>query len=104
MLESQERMCKRCGETKPLDKDHFPAHSSGYRRECKKCKNARRREEYATNPEYREKQLQRQRSYRADPEKLERMTEYHRLPEVGQKRTNVPWKSTITTRSTEANC
>ena len=82
MSKSQKRVCKRCGETKPLDKDHFPAHSSGYKHECKKCKNAKQREEYATNPDYRESILQRERSNRENPEKWARIQEYHRRPEV----------------------
>lgn len=76
---NRERTCKWCGETKPLDKDHFPAHNHGFRHECITCRNDRHKGKYENDPDYRERQLQRQRDYRSDPEKLERMRAYQRL-------------------------
>jgi 5-methylcytosine-specific restriction endonuclease McrA len=54
------RICKNCGEKKPLHAGFFGHTSAGFRGECRLCKNARERRYDAANPEQVRAKWQRQ--------------------------------------------
>jgi hypothetical protein len=57
------RTCEVCGESKELNADFFHKQKNGWNPSCKDCKNAKRREQYKNNPQFRANKMKYQKQY-----------------------------------------
>ncbi len=96
MSEKPEKQCRTCGETKPLDAEHFYSRKDrprDFSSDCKDCYKAKRNQQYANDLEYREKIKARQRTPEARERKNVRRSE---------RRANDPeWREEDNTRKRE---
>ena len=57
-MENPQKQCRTCGETKPMDTEHFYSREDRptyFSPDCKDCHKAKQNQKYANNPEFREK-------------------------------------------------
>ena len=86
------RQCVKCGEIRPLTAFNFRKDSQTYRRDCKVCRKARRREQYENNKERVAAQAKEWRLANSEQFKKRQAQYYQENKEAFRKRTN-KWRS-----------